>query len=94
MSESGRQSFSAVQANGARAVAQACAAAGIGRFVQMSALGADAGSRSVYARTKGEAEAAVRQRLSEAVILRPSVRVGPEDDFVNRLAFTARKMPV
>lgn len=94
MNESGRQSFGAVQANGARAVAQACAAAGIGRFVQMSALGADAGSRSVYARTKGEAEAAVRQLLPEAVILRPSVMFGPDDDFFNRFASMARMMPV
>ena len=94
MNERGRQSFSAVQANGARAVAQACAAAGITRFVQMSALGCDAGSRSVYARTKAEGETAVRQLVPSAVIFRPSVMFGPDDDFFNRFASMARMMPV
>ncbi|WP_353186094.1 complex I NDUFA9 subunit family protein [Bosea sp. (in: a-proteobacteria)] len=94
MKESGRQSFGAVQANGAHAVALACATAGIGRLVQVSALGADAESRSAYARTKAEGEAAVRQVVPQAVILRPSVMFGPEDTFFNRYAAMARMLPV
>ena len=94
MQENGRQSFTAVQANGARAVAQACATVGISRLVQISALGADAESRSVYARTKAEGEAAVRQIIPQAVILRPSVLFGPEDTFFNRFASMARMMPI
>jgi uncharacterized protein YbjT (DUF2867 family) len=46
LQESGRQSFAGVHANGARAVAQACAALGISRLVQISAIGANAGIRS------------------------------------------------
>ena len=94
MQQSGRQSFPAVQANGARAVAQACAAAGIARLVHVSALGADAESRSVYARTKAEGEAAMFASVPGAVVLRPSVMFGPEDSFFNRFASMARMMPV
>jgi len=94
LQQSGRQSFSAVQANGARAVAQACAAAGIDRLVHVSALGADADSRSVYARTKSEGEAAMFASVPGAVVLRPSVMFGSEDSFFNRFASMARMMPV
>lgn len=94
MKEQGRQSFTAVQANGARAVAQACATVGVNRLVQISALGADAESRSVYARTKAEGEAAVHQIVPQAVILRPSVMFGPEDTFFNRFASMARMLPI
>ena len=94
MQEQGRQSFSAVQANGARAVAQACAAAGITRLVHVSALGADAESASAYSRTKAEGEAAVFASVPGAVVLRPSVMFGPEDTFFNRFASMARMLPV
>ncbi|QEL23617.1 complex I NDUFA9 subunit family protein [Bosea sp. F3-2] len=94
MQEQGRQSFSAVQANGARAVAQACAAAGIDRLVHVSALGADAESASAYARTKAEGEAAVFAAVPGAIVLRPSVMFGPEDTFFNRFASMARMLPV
>lgn len=94
MQEQGRQSFLAVQANGARAVAQACAAAGITRLVHVSALGATAESASAYARTKAEGEAAVFASVPGAVVLRPSVMFGPEDTFFNRFASMARMLPV
>lgn len=94
MQEQGRQSFSAVQANGARAVAQACAAAGITRLVHLSALGASAESASAYARTKAEGEAAVFAAVPGAVVLRPSVMFGPEDTFFNRFGSMARMLPV
>ncbi|MEM9225930.1 MAG: NAD-dependent epimerase/dehydratase family protein, partial [Pseudomonadota bacterium] len=70
-------------------VAAACAAAGIPRLVQMSAIGADPEAAADYARTKGEAEAEVRALVPEAVILRPSVVFGREDDFFNRFAAMA-----
>ncbi|HRD27598.1 MAG TPA: NAD(P)H-binding protein, partial [Caulobacter sp.] len=79
--ESGRQGFQALHAMGAKTVAEAAAARGVTRFVQISALGADAASASKYARTKAEGEAAVRAAVPTAVILRPSVVFGPEDDF-------------
>ncbi|NIJ40732.1 NADH dehydrogenase [Parvibaculum indicum] len=86
LSESGKQTFQSVQSEGAVRVARAAKAAGISVFVQMSALGADAESGSDYARTKAEGEAAVRETLPEAVILRPSIVFGPQDGFFNRFA--------
>ena len=86
LAESGKQTFDAVQAEGAARVARAAKAEGIATFVQMSALGADAESASDYARTKAAGEAAVREALPAAVILRPSIVFGPGDSFFNRFA--------
>ena len=60
----------------------------------MSAIGADVASPIPYARTKGEGEAAVHAAIPTAVILRPSLVVGPEDQFLNRFAAMARSAPV
>lgn len=92
--ESGAQKFDAVQARGAAVVAQAARQAGAGRLVHMSAIGADAGSEAAYARSKAEGEAAVLREFPEAVIVRPSIIFGPEDDFFNRFAAMARLSPV
>ncbi|WP_395666580.1 complex I NDUFA9 subunit family protein [Methylocella sp.] len=93
LSPGGEQSFEAVHAEGAETVAKAAKAAGAQRFLQFSALGADKASGSVYARTKAEGEARVRAAFPEAVILRPSVVFGPEDQFFNRFAAMSRFLP-
>ncbi len=93
LAESGRQNFEAVHVFGARAAARAAKAAGVKRFVHVSAIGADPESQAVYGRTKGRAEAAVREIYPDAVILRPSILFGPEDDFFNRFAALARMAP-
>ncbi len=93
LSEGGRQTFQALQARGAGAVAQAARDAGIERFVQISAIGADADSPSKYARTKAEGERLVREALPGAVILRPSIVFGTEDGFYNKFADMARFTP-
>ena len=91
--ESGKQRFDAVQAEGAALVAKAAKTASASRLVHVSAIGADAQSPSDYARTKGEAEAAVAQAMPDAVIMRPSIVFGPEDAFFNRFAGMARMLP-
>lgn len=92
--EHGRQTFQAVHVDAARLVAEQARAAGVRRFVQMSALGASEQSPAKYARTKAEGEAAVRAVFPDAVILRPSVAFGPEDDFFNRFGTMATLSPV
>ncbi len=87
--ETGRQSFQALHVEGAQTVAEQARAAGVSRLVHVSALGADANSPSKYARTKAEGEAAVRAAFPDAVVIRPSVVFGPEDDFFNRFAVMA-----
>jgi NADH dehydrogenase len=94
LAEHGRQNFEAVHAFGARAVARAAREHGISRFVHMSAIGADPDSASEYARSKGRGEAAVRDIFPDAIITRPSIVFGPEDDFFNRFAAMARVLPV
>jgi NADH dehydrogenase len=88
------QTFAAVHDRGAQTVAAASAAAGVGRLVQVSAIGADPHSTADYARSKGAGEAAVRTACPDAVILRPSVVFGPEDGFFNRFAELARISPI
>jgi uncharacterized protein YbjT (DUF2867 family) len=92
LTESGAQTFEAVQAEGAANVAKAAAAAGA-RLVHVSAIGADAESTSSYARAKAAGEAAALAAVPEAVIMRPSVVFGPEDQFTNRFAGLARISP-
>ncbi len=91
--ESGPQKFTRVQAEGAAAIARAAAAAGVRKLVHVSAIGANAASPSLYARSKAAGEAAVREHFSTATIIRPSVVFGPEDDFFNRFAGLARLLP-
>ena len=91
--ESGRQKFSSVHEFGSRAVAEAARAVGAG-LTHVSALGADAKSGSDYARTKALGERAVLDTIKDAVIFRPSVIFGPEDEFFNRFANMARYSPV
>ena len=91
--EGGKQRFQAVQAEGARTIAEEAARAGAAHLVHISAIGADAKSNSSYARTKAEGEAAVRQAFPNATILRPSIVFGPEDGFFNRFAKLARISP-
>ncbi|MEO1470122.1 MAG: complex I NDUFA9 subunit family protein [Pseudomonadota bacterium] len=89
----GRNTFEATQAEGPRLAAAAARAAGVGRFLLVSAI-ADPATGADYARTKAEGEAAVLADYPEATILRPSVVFGPEDGFFNRFASMARFSPV
>ncbi|MBI1262122.1 MAG: NAD-dependent epimerase/dehydratase family protein [Rhizobiales bacterium] len=91
--ESGKQKFDSVQSEGAQRVASLAAEQGIRTFIQMSAIGADDDSTSDYAVSKAEGEAAVLKAIPTAVILRPSIVFGPEDDFFNRFAALARISP-
>ena len=93
LAESGKQSFGSLQARGAGWVAEAAVASGA-KLVQMSAIGADADSEVDYARTKAEGEALVRAAAPDAIIMRPSIVFGPEDDFFNRFAAMAQISPI
>jgi uncharacterized protein YbjT (DUF2867 family) len=90
--ERGRQSFDAVHAYGAEQVALA-ANAHAAQMIQVSAIGADENSVSAYARSKAKAEQSVLAAQPSAIIMRPSIMFGPEDDFFNRFASLARMSP-
>jgi uncharacterized protein YbjT (DUF2867 family) len=92
LTEGGAQTFDAVQAKGAGAIAKAASAAGA-RMVHVSAIGADENSASGYARAKAAGEKAVLAAVPSATILRPSIVFGPEDQFTNRFAALAQMSP-
>jgi NADH dehydrogenase len=93
LAKSGTQTFQAVHVTGARAAAKAAREAGAQTFVHISAIGADRRSRGAYGRTKAAGEAAVLAEFPEAIILRPSLVFGPEDQLFNRFANMARLSP-
>lgn len=90
--ESGRNTFDAVQAFGAKAIAEAAKKQGA-KLVHVSAIGADKNSVADYARTKAIAEEAVLKAVKDAVIVRPSIIFGPEDGFFNKFADMSRLAP-
>ena len=93
LTESRKASFQAIHTEGAERIARLSTAAGVQRLIQISAIGADPGSPSRYASTKGKAEQAVLAAFPGAVILRPSLVFGMEDKFFNRFAEIARLSP-
>jgi uncharacterized protein YbjT (DUF2867 family) len=92
--ESGSQRFDAVHHVGAARLATLARETGTERFIQVSAIGADPRSSSAYARSKAAGEQAVRDAFPTATVLRPSIVIGPEDQFFNRLAGMAMISPV
>lgn len=86
--------MNAVQNVGAGIVAQAAADAGAKALVHISAIGADPQSDAEYGQSKAGGEAAVHAAFPSAVILRPSIVFGREDQFINRFAGLIRMLPV
>jgi uncharacterized protein YbjT (DUF2867 family) len=94
LNESGRATFARSHVELVRTLTAACVAAGVRRFLQMSALHADPAGPSQYQRSKGEAEVIVKASSLAWTIFRPSVIFGPEDSFLNLFAQLVRLLPV
>ncbi|KGD96231.1 NAD-dependent dehydratase [Achromobacter sp. RTa] len=80
-------------------IAQACRRQGVPRMLHVSALGADSNGGSMYQRSKGDGEAAVKKEFADCpqggwTIFRPSVVFGADDQFTNMFARLARWLPV
>jgi len=86
--------FENVHVQGTRNVLDAAVAAGVRRFLHMSALGVRPGARARYHRTKWQAEEAVRGSGLTWTIFRPSIIYGRGDGFVTMLARMVRRLPV
>ncbi|MFP7672475.1 complex I NDUFA9 subunit family protein [Marivita sp. S0852] len=94
LAEAGKNTFDAVQSEGAARIARIAASEGIETFVHISAIGADADADSAYQRSKAKGEAAILEHMPNATILRPSIVFGAEDAFFNRFAGMTRFGPI
>ena len=63
-------------------------------FVQISAIGADAGSETEYAQAKALGEELVKEHFPKATILRPSIVFGKDDNFINMFAGLIQALPI
>jgi NADH dehydrogenase len=86
--------FERVHYEGARNVIDEAVRAGIGRFLQMSALGAREGAKSRYHQTKYQAEQYLKQSGLKFTIFRPSIIFGPRDQSINLMAGIIKVSPV
>jgi NADH dehydrogenase len=66
---------------------------GLKRYLHMSALGADTQGPSMYQRSKGDGEAAVKASNLDWTIFRPSVIFGSQDQFINLFAKLTKLFP-
>jgi NADH dehydrogenase len=92
--KSGAQTLTAVNVDGARAVARAARKAGVETLVHVSTICADQQSASHVGRSKAEGEAAVLEEFPDAIIFRPTLMFGTEDRLFNRVAAFARLSPL
>ena len=66
---------------------------GLKRYLHMSALGADSQGPSMYQRSKGDGEAAVKASNLNWTIFRPSVIFGAQDQFINLFSKLTKLFP-
>jgi uncharacterized protein YbjT (DUF2867 family) len=92
--ERGGETFHSVHVEAARRLAARAQQNGLERFVQVSGIGAEPASPSLYIRKRGEGELAVRAAFPDAVIVRPAVMFGPDDAFLTTILALLRNLPV
>ena len=93
LSQTGRQTFTAIHENGAHRVAAIARRLGVRQLVHISALGASRTAPALADRSKAAGEEAVRAAFPTATIIRPSLVYGPDDHFFNGFARRARRLP-
>lgn len=91
--EHGADTFHAIHVTAARTIAQAAREAGAERLIQVSGIGADTASASLYVRKRAEGEHAVQSAFPGAVIVRPAVMFGADGGFVTTVLDLMRKLP-
>ena len=92
--ERGAATFDTVNRQGTQNVAMAAAEAGVGHYVQVSAIGAHDQSPYPYLRSKGQGEAEVVASGIPYSIIRPSILFGQGDEFITTLAAIVKTFPV
>ena len=90
----GSQKFDLLHNKYAARIAKISRNMDVRRFVQVSSLGADVSSLSKYSRSKRKGEKSIIENFPDAVVLRPSIIFGPEDNFFNRFANISLFSPI
>lgn len=85
-----QQKFDAIHFKAAENIAKISSQMDVDRLIHMSSLGSTIGSPSEYADSKARGEQVVIDNFEEAIIFRPSVIFGNEDEFFNKFASLAR----
>ena len=81
--ETRKQKFYNIHANIPEAVAKICSESDVKKFIQVSAIGANENSKSLYQKSKFLGEKKALENFKNTVIVRPSVVCGTEDNFTN-----------
>ena len=92
--ETGHASFERVHVLATENVVRSAKRAGIGRYLQMSALGSRPDGASAYQRSKFRGEELVRGSGLQHVILRPSLIFGQGDGFVTQMVKIMKSAPL
>jgi len=91
--ERGRETFREINYQGTVNILNASKNAGVKRFIYLSALGATDNPAYKYARSKWEAEEAVKSSGLNRIIIRPSLIYGKGFGFFNRMVQALRISP-
>jgi uncharacterized protein YbjT (DUF2867 family) len=92
--ERARETFHSVHVEAAERIAALAHRDGLARLVQVSGIGADPQSKSLYIRKRGEGERAVRAAFAEATLIRPAVMFSADDAFLTTILTLLRRLPV
>ena len=88
------ETFHSVHVEAARRLAARAQQDRVERLVQLSGIGADVASPSLYIRKRGEGELSVRAAFPDADIVRPAVMFASDDAFLTPILALLRKLPV
>jgi uncharacterized protein YbjT (DUF2867 family) len=84
--ETRKQKFSKIHSDIPDLISTLCAKSNVKKFIQVSAIGANADSKSLYQRSKFDGEVKTLANFKNSIIIRPSVVCGTEDNFTNLFA--------
>ena len=83
LNEEGDQTFKKLHTDIPEKLAILAKKNGVKKFIHISSIGANPKSDSKYSKSKGIAEVKILKAFPEAIILRPSIVFGSEDQFFN-----------
>ena len=81
--ETRKQKFKNIHENIPSTISKICAQSDVKKFINVSAIGANTDSKSLYQQSKFQGELNALTNFKNTVIIRPSVVCGTEDNFTN-----------